>query len=168
MATYRIKHITRYTYTAPVIDSANQIMLYPVEDQMQEEENHSLTISYNPKIDVYDDFFGNRAGLFTIIAPHHELNITSDIQVTTHPVVVPGDEKPAEEQWNHLKLIGDVYTYQDFLTKEAFDKSNEVLAEVQQRLDTSATPFQIAQNLSAFVYDHFAYKKRNHNNRNKD
>ena len=159
MATYRIKHITRYTYTAPVIDSANQIMLYPVEDQMKAVENHNLTISYNQKIDVYDDFFGNRAGLFTIIAPHHELNITSDIQVTTHPVVVPGDEKPAEEQWNHLKLIGDVYTYQDFLTKEAFDKSNEVLAEVQQRLDTSATPFQIAQNLSAFVYDHFAYKK---------
>lgn len=159
MATYRIKHITRYTYTAPVIDSANQIMLYPVEDQMQEVENHSLSISYNPKIDVYDDFFGNRAGLFTIITPHHELNILSDIQVTTHPVILPADDKPAAEQWNHLKLIGDVYTYQDFLTKESFDKSNEVLQEVTQRLNTSATPFQVAQNLSAFVYDSFAYKK---------
>ena len=48
MATYRIKHITRYTYTTPVIDSANQIMLYPVEDQFQEVKNHNLTISDNP------------------------------------------------------------------------------------------------------------------------
>jgi transglutaminase-like putative cysteine protease len=159
MATYRIKHITRYTYTSPVIDSANQIMLYPAEDEMQEVENHQLTISYNPKIDVYDDFFGNRAGLFTIIAPHAELNILSDIQVTTHPVVLPVEDKPAEDQWNHLKLIGDVYTYQDFLTKEAFDNSNEVLDEVRQRLNMSATPFQVAQNLSAFVYDQFAYRK---------
>lgn len=126
---------------------------------MQEVENHNLTISFNPKIDVYDDFFGNRAGLFTIIAPHHELNILSDIQVTTHPVVLPVEEKPADEQWNHLQLIRDVYTYQDFLTKEAFDKSNEVLDEVTKRLNTLATPFQVAQNLSAFVYDHFEYKK---------
>ena len=159
MATYRIKHITRYTYTAPVIDSANQIMLYPVEDQLQEVENHNLSISFNPQIDVYEDFFGNRAGLFTIVAPHHELNIISEIKVVTHPVSVPTDDKPAEDQWSHLKLISEVYTYQDFLSKESFDKINEVLNEVNHRLNLAATPFLVAQNMSAFVYDNFTYKK---------
>src|SRR5688572_20928711 len=115
MATYHIKHITRYTYTTPVIDSANQIMLYPVEDQLQEVEDHSLHISYNPQIDVYQDYFGNRAGLFTVIIPHNELNIVSEIKVVTSPVNYPVDNMPSEDQWNHLTLIREVYTYQDFL-----------------------------------------------------
>ena len=144
MATYRIKHITRYTYTAPVIDSANQIMLYPVEDQLQEVENHNLSISYNPQIDVYQDFFGNRAGLFTIVMLHHELNIISEIKVTTYPTTLPVDDKAPEDQWNHLRLIGDVYTYQDFLTKEAFNRNEEVLGEVDQCLNFSETPFRVA------------------------
>lgn len=159
MATFRIKHITRYTYTAPVIDSANQIMLYPIEDQFQEVENHNLNISYSPQIDVYEDFFGNRAGLFTIVLPHHELNIISEIKVTTHPVSSPPESMSAEEQWNHLKLIREVYTYEDFLIKESFDKSHEVLNEANQRLNSTDTPFQVAMNMSSFVYDHFEYKQ---------
>ena len=159
MATYRIKHITRYTYTAPVIDSANQIMLYPVEDQLQEVENHNLSISYNPQIDVYQDFFGNRAGLFTIVLPHHELNIISEIKVTTYPTTLPVDDKAPEDQWNHLRMIGDVYTYQDFLTKEAFNRNEEVLGEVDQCLNFSETPFRVAQDISSFVYNQFKYKQ---------
>lgn len=159
MATYSIKHITRYTYTAPVIDSANQIMLYPVEDQLQEVESHHLLISYNPEVDVYEDFFGNRAGLFTIISPHNELNIVSEIKVVTHPVIYPQDDTSPEDQWNHLALIRDVYTYQDFLIKESFAKSSEVFEQVNQRLNLSTTPFQVAQEMSAFIYNQFEYKQ---------
>lgn len=159
MATYSIKHITRYTYTSPVIDSANQILLYPLEDELQEVENHNLHISYNPQIDVYQDFFGNRAGLFTIVVPHNELNIISEIKVITHPVNNPAENMPAEDQWNHLALIRDVYTYQDFLIKESFAKSNEVLGVVNERLNRIATPFQVAQELSSLIYDRFEYKK---------
>jgi transglutaminase-like putative cysteine protease len=159
MATYHIKHVTRYTYKAPVIDSANQIMLYPVEDQLQEVQTHNLHVSHNPQIDIYEDFFGNRAGLFTIITPHRELNIVSEIDVVTHPVTTPVDNMPPDEQWNHLKLISEVYTYQDFLIKESFDSSNEVGAEVKQRLSMDATPFEVAQNMSTYIYTLFEYKQ---------
>jgi len=159
MATYRIKHITRYTYTAPAIDSANQILLYPVEDQFQEVENHNLVISCNPHIDVYDDYFGNRAGLFTIVVPHYELNIVSEIEVITHPVSLPDNNTSPENQWNYLKMIREEYIYLDFLTKESFHKSNELLAEVNERLNLLATPFEVARNMSSYVYDHFEYKQ---------
>jgi transglutaminase-like putative cysteine protease len=159
MATYRIKHITRYTYTAPVIDSANQIMLYPVEDEFQEVKNHNLIISCNPHIDVYEDFFGNRAGLFTIVIPHHELNILSEIEVTTQPIISPPDNMSASDQWNYIKMISEEYIYLDFLTKESFHKSNEVLAETNQRMNFSTTPFRVAMDMSSFVYDHFEYKQ---------
>ena len=159
MATYRIRHITRYTYTAPVIDSANQILLYPVEDEFQEVENHNLTISGNPQIDVYDDFFGNRAGLFTIVTPHNELNIVSEIQVTTQPIIFPADNITAGDQWKRLKLIREEYSYLDFLTKESFDNTNKVLEEVNNRISISATPFQVAIDLSSFIFNHFEYKQ---------
>ena len=38
MPKYRIKHITRYSYPSPVIDSANQVMLFPIDDEMQEND----------------------------------------------------------------------------------------------------------------------------------
>src|SRR5688572_9714949 len=120
MATYNIKHITRYSYTSPVIDSANQILLYPVEDQLQKVENHHLHISYGPHIEVYEDFFGNRVGVFTIVSPHNELSIVSEIKVITHPLNYPDDNASPEDQWNHLELIRDAYSYQDFLIKELF------------------------------------------------
>ncbi|MBC7827260.1 MAG: transglutaminase family protein [Chitinophagaceae bacterium] len=159
MATYRIKHITRYTYNAAVIDSANQIMLYPIEDEFQEVKNHTLVISCNPPIDVYEDFFGNRAGLFTIVIPHHELNIFSEIEVTTHPITPPPDNISAEDQWNHVNTMRDEYAYLDFFIKESFHKSNEVLTEVNDRLNFSLTPFQVAMNMSSFVYSQFEYKQ---------
>lgn len=159
MATYRIQHITRYTYTASVIDSANHILLYPVEDEFQEVMNHELSISYSPNIEVYEDFFGNHAGLFTITLPHKELNIISDIEVITRPIPLPVDDTPADEQWNQLKIIREEYTYLDFLGKEFFEHNNEVLSEVNSRLNKSATPFQTAIDMSSFVYNQFEYKQ---------
>jgi transglutaminase-like putative cysteine protease len=159
MATYRIKHITRYTYTAPVIDSANHIRLYPVEDNFQEVRNHELYISYQPPVEVYEDFFGNRAGLFTITVPHDELSIISEIDVITHPIPLPPDDMPADEQWNDLGMISEQYIYQDFLVKEQFEKADEVLAEVNNIIKFSATPFQIVTSMSSFVYNRFEYKQ---------
>lgn len=144
---------------APVIDSANQILLHPVEDQFQEVKNHNLIISCNPYIEVYEDFFGNRAGLFTIVIPHNELNILSEIEVVTHPINFPADNIAAEDQWDHLKKISEQYTYLDFLTKESFHKSNEVVEEVNQRMNSSATPFKVAMDISSFIYNCFEYKK---------
>lgn len=159
MATYKIKHITRYTYTSPVIDSANHILLYPVEDDFQEVRSHELHISYQPPIQEYRDFFGNRAGLFTIRIPHNELSITSEIEIITHPVPLPADDMDTSEQWKHLKNLAEEYTYLDFLTKESFDNYPEVFSVVQGLLNLVDTPFRIATAMSSFVYGNFNYKQ---------
>src|SRR5215831_14400475 len=86
MPEYHIKHITRYSYTSPVIDSANQILLYPIHDDMQQVKLHELDISENPAIEIFNDYYGNRVGIFTIIRPHDELRIQSEIDVITSEV----------------------------------------------------------------------------------
>ena len=40
MAKYSLKHHTKYTYTGPVRELANQIMLFPFNDTQQEVKKH--------------------------------------------------------------------------------------------------------------------------------
>ncbi len=53
MPYFKIKHLTRYTYTSAVIDCINQIMLYPVVDERLEVKEHSINISHKPEVEVF-------------------------------------------------------------------------------------------------------------------
>ncbi|MGZ5254604.1 MAG: transglutaminase family protein [Flavitalea sp.] len=159
MASFRINHITKYTYSAPVTDSANQVMLYPLTDLRQEEKSHELIISHNPLVETFTDYFGNQAGMFTILAPHSELIIRSIIEVTTVPVEPPVDDRAAIDQWDDLSVMDEMFPYVDFLSLENFDFEDEVYSMVYNLVNKEATPYQVAQTLSAYVYYNFNYQK---------
>ena len=159
MPEYHIKHITRYSYTSPVIDSANQILLYPVHDDLQQVKRHELGISENPSIEIFSDYYGNRVGIFTIIRPHDELHIQSEIDVITTEVRPPNDDQPSREQWRALILMREEFPFMDFLTPEIFNASEELIAETQKILQQNSSPFTVAKALACFVHDNFEYKK---------
>src|SRR3954452_1471729 len=118
MPAYKIKHVTRYTYAYPVIDCTNQIMLYTVIDDHLEVKKHEITISNDPEIEVFTDYFGNNVGVFSVIQPHTELLIESTAEVFTKPTLVPMDEETAEEQWKHLEEIKNGVEFFDFLKED--------------------------------------------------
>lgn len=159
MPTYRIKHLTKYSYNSPVIDSANQIMLYPIVDALQELADHQLNITKNPAIEVFTDYFGNTVGLFSIVKPHSELSISSEIDVTTHAASLPSDEIPTDEQWEKLRLIRDEFPYMDFLSQESFHSLEELRQEVNKLNNPGKTPFKVAGEMADFVYNRFEYKQ---------
>jgi transglutaminase-like putative cysteine protease len=101
MYDYRIKHITRYSYPSPVIDSANQVMLFPITDEQQVVNKHELIITQHPAVEIYTDYFGNKVGIFSVIKPHSELTIQSNIDITTREVKLPTDDAAPETQWNN-------------------------------------------------------------------
>ena len=68
MPEFKIQHITKYTYDGPVRDSANQIILYPIQDEFQEVVRHDIKISGDPFVDVFVDYYGNEVGTFTYVA----------------------------------------------------------------------------------------------------
>jgi transglutaminase-like putative cysteine protease len=159
MPKYRIKHITRYSYPASVIDSANQVMLFPLDDTQQEVKKHDLIITHQPSVEVFTDYFGNKVGVFSVIKPHRELIIESVIEVITLEAQLPDSSVPAATAWENLKLIDEQFPYMDFLLQENFEVEDEVSAVVNTFLKANTTPFEIAQLMSAFVYDSFEYKK---------
>lgn len=159
MPEYRIKHITRYTYPAPVIDSANQVMLFPINDLQQEVKKHDLIITHEPAVEIFTDYFGNRTGIFSIIKPHTELTIQSNIEIVTKETELPAYDTTAETQWDNLAVIREQFPYLDFMLLENFEAHNEVMAAVKNLVSNTTTPFDAAKEMSSFVYNNFEYKK---------
>lgn len=159
MTSYYIKHITRYRYESPVIDCANQIMLYPIQDTHQVLKKHELNISHKPELEEFVDYFGNRVGIFSIIQPITELTIESDIEISIVPVQVPETNISVKEQWEKLAELRNVFPYMDFMMPENFENENEVTEVIRRMVDFSLSPVETAQILSKYVYDNFEYRK---------
>lgn len=159
MTTYHIKHITRYSYATPVIDCANHIMLYPIQDAQQVLKKHELHISQKPEVEEFTDYFGNKVGIFSVIEPITELIIESDIDIEILPVIIPATEMPAQQQWEKLAELREQFPYMDFLAQENFEYEDEMAAVIKQVINPSLSPFEAAQLLSKYVYDNFEYTK---------
>jgi transglutaminase-like putative cysteine protease len=159
MAEYRIKHITRYTYPSPVIDSANQVMLFPIDDPEQEVKKHELIITHQPSVEIFTDYFGNKVGIFSVIKPHSQLTIESIIEVVIQEAKLPANDTASESQWDNLNIIREQFPYMDFMLLENCDSYDEIADVVKSLMNETITPFAIAEQMSAFVYHHFEYKK---------
>ncbi len=159
MPEYKIKHITRYSYTTPVIDCTNQILLYPIVDAQLEVKHHELTVSTNPPIEIFIDYFGNRVGVFSVVKPHSELLIESVAQIVTKPIQFPMDVETAQEQWQKLREIKNQVPFIDFLQQENIPDFNEMKETLNAVVDLNEKPLKNALMLSEYVYDNFAYVK---------
>jgi Transglutaminase-like enzymes, putative cysteine proteases len=168
MPSYKIKHITRYSYTSTVIDCTNQIMLYPIVDALLEIRSHEIKISHDPLVESFVDYFGNHVGVFSIIKPHTGLLIESVADVITKPVLLPTDDMIASAQWEILKNLKFHTAYIDFLQPEVFNSHEEVKNILTEFINAEKTPLQNAITLSDYVYNNFTYQKGITNCRNKN
>jgi transglutaminase-like putative cysteine protease len=159
MSVFNIKHITKYTYNAPAVDCTNQIMLYPMQDKLQQVTEHTISITKSPLVEVFVDYFGNRVGMFSLVEPHTELIISSEAEVVTHKLEWPSDIVPASNQWQQLNDLCDIYPYLDFLHQEDFTGQKQLNQLINSIFYETNTPFQNALAFSEYVYNNFEYKK---------
>ena len=159
MPSYKIKHITRYSYSSTVIDCTNQIMLYPIIDGLLEVRNHQLKISYDPVVESFVDYFGNHVGVFSVIKPHTGLLIESVADVITKPIIFPTDDMNASAQWEILRNLKYHTAYMDFLKPEIFISYDEVRNILNEIINEEKTPLQNAITFSEYVYNNFTYQK---------
>lgn len=159
MPFYKIQHITRYTYPGPVVNSANQIMLYPATDALQSVSRHEIRISERPLVEEFGDYFGNRIGVFTIVKPHTELVIHSSFDVTTVPIALPNEVMSAVTQWEHLRSVRRDPPLLDFLTFDRTTAGSEIAETVQRIAPLSLTPFSCVKVLADHLHSTFEYKQ---------
>ncbi len=156
MPRFKIHHVTKYSYNSPVIDSANQVILFPLQDDYQEVVKQKLTITGDPVVEKYNDYYGNEVGMFMHAVPHTELVIDSKIEVVTYSRELPQDIMSKEEQWEHLIALKNELAFIDFFNVGRFEASGEV-RKVTEVIDHKTTPLQVAKQLTEFVYKTFKY-----------
>ncbi len=159
MPRFKIHHVTKYTYEAPVRDSANQIILFPIKDQYQEVLKHELHITRDPELDIFKDYYGNEIGSFMHAEPHHELVIDSKVEVITHSRNSPKDNMPAHEQWAYLKQMRIQIPYIDFLNQEQFNALQDMMQVLHEQQCSDCTPLDAAKKMAGYVYSNFKYIK---------
>lgn len=159
MPIFNIKHVTSYKYASPVRDSANQIILYPISDEYQKVIKHELSISNNPGVDIYKDYYGNEVGIFTQSEPHSQLKILSRIYVETIPRPLPQDDMFIHEQWRMLDESRYDVSFIDYLKQEYFEGA-EMLQQASSALKSeNDTPYKTAVKFCNYVFTHFEYIK---------
>ena len=159
MATFYIKHLTEYTYNNTVIDAANQIKLYPINDDFQKTVHQKITVNTNPYIDTYLDFYNNLVGTFMIVEPHYILSIESDIEVVTKKRPLPEDKAKPSVQWDELKSLQKDTLFIDFLNHIAFNGTQDVLDWINSKDLDQITPYQLTLNICNYIYTNFKYLK---------
>jgi transglutaminase-like putative cysteine protease len=159
MPEFKIQHVTRYIYDGPVRDSANQVILFPIQDEFQDVIKHELRISGDPFVDTHIDYYGNEVGSFTYIEPHNKLEITSKIWVTTKHRMYPNDDMFPEQQWSDLQRLRYQVPFIDFLRQEYFEGLAEMQTLVEAQKQPNETPYEAALRYCKYVYDNFEYIK---------
>lgn len=134
-------------------------MLYPLQDAKQSVVAHKITVTQDPAIETFVDYFGNKAGMFSVVNPHSELLISSEVEVATLEVKMPANEAPAKDQWDRLVKIREQFPYIDFMQQEAFENADELKALVGGLFDSSKTPFENALLFADYIFKNFEYKK---------
>lgn len=159
MATYFIKHITKYNYDNPVIDAANQLRLHPINDDFQKVNSHFLVITNNAHVQTYTDYYKNIVGSFMITDAITELYIESNIEVTTYSKVLPDDSMAVENQWDELKKIKYDDPFVDFLIHKPFSGTNELAQIMEDKAIKQKTVYQALQDLCDYIYNLITYTK---------
>ncbi len=159
MPRFTVKHITRYIYSVPVRDNANQIMLYPVKDLHQAVLRHTIKITNDPQVMVYKDYYGNDVGAFAQANPHQELTIDSELVVITTAPVLADETLGSAAQWELLHSYKNKISFIDFMFPEPFQADKEVKVVANLEKQKNGTPLETALNLNRYVYEEFQYVK---------
>lgn len=159
MPKFFIKHITNYTFSNLVIDSANQIMLHPIQDSNQTVLSHFLSINTNPKIESRIDFFGNTVATFMIPEPHKYLSIISEIEVVTTAKTLPEDSYALDLQWQELDNLKNDPNFMDFLMPKKFDGTEDISKLLKSKNYSEGSPYQAVLDLCDYIHDNFKYIK---------
>lgn len=158
MSLFTIHHITKYQYDRFVKESCSQIKIFPFACAEQEVLQHEIIISNNPEIFIYNDYWGNKIGLFNVLEPHKEMVIESKLVVRTiHTNQIAIN---FQYSWNALKneVLGNLQLL-ELSSTEHIQKQYKI-DEIITRLNVEHKSIaQVIEDCAQFIFQNFNYIK---------
>lgn len=158
MPVYKIYHTTSYEYDRLVKESVNEIKIYPYQGNEQEVLQHDLSITGNPRIQTFYDYWGNKTGVFNLLTSHKDLTIGSKLLVRT--TASPELEINYISTFAELKMDVDgqlrmieLITPEKIRSQQGIDN---IIEAINKNEDSVA---ETVQNLCGFIFKEFNYIK---------
>jgi transglutaminase-like putative cysteine protease len=158
MPTFKIQHVTKYEYDRPVKESVNEIMIFPYLANTQEILQHDLHISDSPELQIYFDYWGNKAATFNLLQPHKELVIESKLIVRT--TALPQLQVNFHSGWQQLQeeINGQLQLLE--LTKAEHSSHHEVIVDIISAVNQQGNSVAYTvERCCEYIYKNFKYIK---------
>lgn len=160
MTFYAIRHLTRFTYSAPVRESVMELRMQPRSEGPQTLRSFQIATNPRAQLYAYTDHLGNAVYHFNVLRRHSELGIEVNATVEMDPVLPPPEAADAQEwqRYNDLNLTPEHY---DFLMPSKFAHSCETLDSfvAEHALKKPADdPLSALRRLSKIIHDSFEYE----------
>jgi transglutaminase-like putative cysteine protease len=158
MPVFKIHHITKYEYDRPVRESVNEIKIFPFASSEQEALSHELHITGSPDLQVFNDYWGNKTGVFNVLAQHNKLIIESKLVLrTTAPSQLrinfhSGFSELLNEVNSDLKLI-ELSDVDNITNQSAID---EIIQKITGDKKSVAA---LVERCAEYIFKYFSYIK---------
>ena len=158
---YSIRHITHFTYGAPISQSIMEVRTCPRTDAQQQCYAFELNLTPHAQLFSYQDYMGNIVHHFDIPSKHEELSLESRALVEVRePPPVPAALPPAS--WSEVDALLSHGDYLEMTLPSAFARPTDLLEEVRRELglERRDDPLTLLRELNEAIYRSFEYDPR--------
>ena len=158
---YSVRHVTRFTYDAPITESVMEARMQPRSDGTQRCVDFALTTTPAARVMTYQCHDGNIVHFFDIPARHSRLTLTAEAVVESTAVAdVPQRLGPGS--WDELDAAVESGELWEYLSPSPFTGSTPLLEEfaAEIQLQRGDDPLALLHQLTGDVYRRFEYRPK--------
>src|SRR5262245_20186877 len=156
---YTVRHVTRFSYDAPITESIMEARMQPRSDGAQRLLHFALTTTPQARVMMYQDHDGNTVHHFDIPARHSRLTLTAEALVEgMRPQPLP--ERLDPETWNALDVAAASGEHWEFLAASTFARPTPLLQAFadEVRADRRDDPLTLLRRLTSEMGTRFEYR----------
>jgi transglutaminase-like putative cysteine protease len=158
---YTIRHVTRFTYEAPISESVMEARMQPSTDALQRCVRFGLSTTPPARVKMYQDHDGNIVHHFNIPGRHSRLTVTAEAFVECRaPEPLPSDL--GVDAWVRLDGATPSGRFWDELSPSPFAHRTPLLDSLADEIGIARgdDPLCTVQGLMADVHRTFEYSPR--------
>jgi hypothetical protein len=133
---FDIRNRTVFTYTAPVVESQNELRACPLTDDCQRLLDYRVTVQPAARVFSHMDYWGTRVDSFGIRRPHSSMEVVAEASVETRPRPLP----TAAPRFDALTRPDFVDAHIEYLAPDAHTSAGEAVRAAAARQVDLAGP----------------------------
>ncbi len=153
MIYYKIRHHTRYRYTAPVGESVMEVRMQPRSEDRQRCHSFDLKLTPPARLLSYTDHLGNTIHFFDIPRRHGQLVLRAESQVAIEPFPELPDALSAND-WAQMDALTSRGEFWDMIAPSHFVHPSPALEILCAELGVSRNldPMSILRHINTGIY----------------